>query len=164
MDADAILEDFSQSEEVQNIGPDLDVDYAQLQIAFCYGYMGETNKKISALNDFTQVNLKSTLRDDAFYELGNSYVKLNQTDQAMTAYDEVVNNYSMSSLVSKSLLKQGLVYFNADNACGLRKITRGFFVQCHGHKIYPYWQCRRTTVFIASQLRVIIKANPSSCH
>jgi|TARA_B110000914_G_scaffold152876_1_gene134110 hypothetical protein len=28
MDADAILEDFSQSEEVQNIGPDLDVDYA----------------------------------------------------------------------------------------------------------------------------------------
>ena len=93
---------------------DLDVDYAQLQIAFCYGYMGETDKKITALNDFTEVNLKSTLRDDAFYELGNSYVKLNKTDQAMAAYDEVVNNYSMSSLVSKSLLKQGLVYFNAD--------------------------------------------------
>ncbi len=91
-----------------------DVDYAQLQVAFCYGYMGETDKKINALNDFTEVNLKSTLRDDAFYELGNSYVKLNQTDKAMAAYDEVVTNYSMSSLVSKSLLKQGLVYFNAD--------------------------------------------------
>ena len=76
--------------------------------------MGETDKKINALNDFTEVNLKSTLRDDAFYELGNSYVKLNQTDKAMAAYDEVVTNYSMSSLVSKSLLKQGLVYFNAD--------------------------------------------------
>ncbi len=91
-----------------------DVDYAQLQIAFCYGYMGETDKKIKALNDFTEVNLKSTLRDDAFYELGNSYVKLNNTEQAMAAYDEVVTNYSMSSLVSKSLLKQGLVYFNAN--------------------------------------------------
>lgn len=91
-----------------------DVDYAQLQIAFCYGYMGETDKKIKALNDFTEVNLKSTLRDDAFYELGNSYVKLNKTEQAMAAYDEVVTNYSMSSLVSKSLLKQGLVYFNAN--------------------------------------------------
>ncbi len=91
-----------------------DVDYAQLQIAFCYGYMGETDKKINALNEFTEVNLKSTLRDDAFYELGNSYVKLNKTDQAMAAYDEVVTNYRMSSLVSKSLLKQGLVYFNAD--------------------------------------------------
>ncbi len=91
-----------------------DVDYAQLQIAFCYGYMGETDKKINALNDFLKVNLKSTLRDDAFYELGNSYVKLNKTEDAMAAYDEVVTNYSMSSLVSKSLLKQGLVYFNAD--------------------------------------------------
>ncbi|MEP4145604.1 MAG: hypothetical protein ABJL54_00205 [Halioglobus sp.] len=30
MDADAIAEDFSQSEAVQNIGPDLDVDYAYL--------------------------------------------------------------------------------------------------------------------------------------
>ena len=76
--------------------------------------MGETDKKIKALNDFTEINLKSTLRDDAFYELGNSYVKLNQTEKAMAAYDEVVTNYRMSSLVSKSLLKQGLVYFNAD--------------------------------------------------
>ena len=91
-----------------------DVDYAQIQIAFCYGYMGETDKKINALNEFVDVNLKSTLRDDAFYELGNSYVKLDQTEQALTSYNEVVTNYRMSSLVPKSLLKQGLVYFNAD--------------------------------------------------
>ena len=91
-----------------------DVDYAQLQIAFCYGYMGETEKKVNTLLEFTELHLKSTLRDDAFYELGNSYVKLNKVDEAMDAYNEVVTNYKMSSLVSKSLLKQGLVYFNAD--------------------------------------------------
>jgi hypothetical protein len=28
LDADAVLDDFSQREEVHNIGPDLDVDYA----------------------------------------------------------------------------------------------------------------------------------------
>ncbi|MCP4883429.1 MAG: tetratricopeptide repeat protein [Flavobacteriales bacterium] len=95
---------------------DLDVDYAQLQIAFCYGYMGETDKKIKTLNDFIEIHLKSTLRDDAFYELGNSYVKVNETEKAMAAYDEIVKNYSKSSLVSKSLLKQGLVYFNADHS------------------------------------------------
>lgn len=95
---------------------DTDVDYAQLQIAFCYGYMGETDKKITSLLSFTEINLKSTLRDDAFYELGNSYLKQNKVDKAMAAYDEVVNNYRMSSLVSKSLLKQGLVYFNADQS------------------------------------------------
>lgn len=93
---------------------DVDVDYAQLQIAFCYGYMGENEKKINALINFTEVNLKSTLRDDAFYELGNSYVKISKNEEALSAYDEVVTEYRMSSLVSKSLLKQGLVYFNSD--------------------------------------------------
>lgn len=93
---------------------DSDVDYAQLQIAFCYGYMGDTDKKINALNSFIQTNLKSTLRDDAFYELGNSYVKRNKTDDALQTYEQVVQYYPMSSLVPKSLLKQGLVYFNND--------------------------------------------------
>ncbi len=102
-----------------------DVDYAQLQIAFCYGYMGETDKKINALIGFTGANLKSTLRDDAFYELGNSYVKLSKNTEALNAYDEVVINYRMSSLVSKSLLKQGLVYFNSDkNDLALEKYKK----------------------------------------
>ena len=38
----------------------------------------ELNKKIEALNNFTEYNLKSTLRDDAYYELGNSYVRNNE--------------------------------------------------------------------------------------
>lgn len=91
-----------------------DVDYAQLQIAYCHGFMGDTEKKIENLLEFTQTNLKSTLRDDAFYELGNSYVKINRNEEALEAYDQVVQNYRMSSLVPKSLLKQGLVYFNTD--------------------------------------------------
>ena len=93
---------------------DLDVDYAQYQIAMCYGFMGEIDNKISSLQNFTEVNLKSTLRDDAFYELGNSYIKNSETDNALNAYDQVVNEYRMSSLVPKSLLKQGLVYYNTD--------------------------------------------------
>ena len=91
-----------------------DVDYAQLQIAFCQGFMGQNDEKVASLKDFTQVNLKSPLRDDAFYELGNTYVKMNETDQALEAYDRVITNYQMSSLVPKALLKQGLVYFNED--------------------------------------------------
>lgn len=93
---------------------DKDVDYAQLQIAFCQGFMGENDKKIASLIDFTKVNLKSPLRDDAYYELGNTYVKTNESDKALGAYDNVIENYRMSSLVPKALLKQGLVYFNRD--------------------------------------------------
>ncbi len=91
-----------------------DVDYAEFQIALCYGFSGEIDKKITALQSFTETNLKSTLRDNAFYELGNSYVRKNQIDPALSAYDEVIQNYRMSSLVPKSLLKQGLVFYNSD--------------------------------------------------
>jgi tetratricopeptide (TPR) repeat protein len=91
-----------------------DLDYAQLQIAFCQGFMGQNDDKVSSLLEFTRVNLKSPLRDDAFYELGNTYVKMDQTDKALDAYDKVISNYRMSSLVPKALLKQGLVYFNRD--------------------------------------------------
>ena len=91
-----------------------DVDYAQLQIAFCQGFMGENEKKVASLEEFTRLNLKSTLRDDAFYELGNTFVKMNEADKALDAYDKVIQNYGMSSLVPKALLKQGLVHFNRD--------------------------------------------------
>jgi len=91
-----------------------DIDYAQLQLAMCYGFSGEIDKKIDALQEFTTYNLKSPLRDDAFYELGNSFVRKNQNEKALEAYDEVITNYKMSSFVPKSLLKQGLVYYNSD--------------------------------------------------
>ena len=93
---------------------DIDVDYAQYQIAMCQGFMGEMDNKINSLQNFTEVNLKSTLRDDAFYELGNSYVRNSETDDALNAYDQVINGYKMSSLVPKSLLKQGLIYYNTN--------------------------------------------------
>ena len=41
LDADAVLDDFSQSEEVQNIGPDLEVDYA---------YRGEAREPEAPVN------------------------------------------------------------------------------------------------------------------
>ncbi len=92
----------------------IDTDYAQFQIALCYGLMGEIDKKIESLQDFTTHNLKSTLRDDAYYELGNSYIRKNEVSKALEAFDRVINDYRMSSLVPKSLLKQGLVYYNND--------------------------------------------------
>ncbi len=93
---------------------DIDTDYAQFQIAMCNGFMGDIDAKIIALQNFLQHNLKSTLRDDVYYELGNSYLKKNENNKALEAYNNVINNYKMSSYVPKSLLKQGLIYYNTD--------------------------------------------------
>ena len=52
------------------------------------------------------------MRDDALYELGNSYVKKNQADKAMQKYDQLNSEYRSSPFVSKAMLRQGLVYYN----------------------------------------------------
>ncbi len=94
---------------------DINVDQAQYQRALCYGFMGENDKKINELKNFLKYNVKSPLRDDAFYELGNTYINKNETDNALSAYNDIIDNYPQSSYVPKALLKQGLIYFNNDN-------------------------------------------------
>lgn len=92
---------------------EIETDYAFFQKAISYGYINEGSQKIEQLNKFINTYKKSTLRDDALYELGNSYVKLNEVDKAMSMYDQLNSEYRASPYVSKSILRQGLVHYNA---------------------------------------------------
>lgn len=92
---------------------EIESDYAYFQKAISIGYAGNASKKISELNSFINKYPKSKLRDDAMFELGNSYVKANETDKAMQIYDRLSDEYRMSSFVPKGLLRQGLVYYNS---------------------------------------------------
>jgi len=92
---------------------EIETDYAFFQKAISHGYIGEGTKKIDQLNTFINEFQKSTLRDDALYELGNSYVKLNEVDKAMRMYDQLNSEYRASPYVSKSILRQGLVHYNS---------------------------------------------------
>ena len=77
------------------------------------GYIGQGATKIEKLNEFIETYKRSSLRDDALYELGNSYVKTNEVDKAMQMYDRLNAEYKSSQYISKSLLRQGLVHFNS---------------------------------------------------
>ncbi|MCB0461775.1 MAG: tetratricopeptide repeat protein [Flavobacteriaceae bacterium] len=92
---------------------EIETDYAFFQKAISHGYINEGSQKIEQLNTFINNYKKSTLRDDALYELGNSYVKLNEVDKAMRMYDQLNSEYRASPFVSKSILRQGLVHYNA---------------------------------------------------
>lgn len=92
---------------------EIETDYAFFQKAISHGYINEGSQKIEQLNTFINTYKKSTLRDDALYELGNSYVKLNEVDKAMNMYDQLNTEYRASPYVSKSILRQGLVHYNA---------------------------------------------------
>ncbi|WP_298346405.1 tetratricopeptide repeat protein [uncultured Algibacter sp.] len=104
---------------------EIDSDYPAFQKAISVGYAGNTSKKIKELEQFINQYSKSKLRDDALYELGNSFVKANETDKAMKAYNQLNSEYRMSSFVPKSLLRQGLVYYNGSkNESALTKFKK----------------------------------------
>ncbi|MFD2725585.1 tetratricopeptide repeat protein [Hyunsoonleella rubra] len=101
---------------------EVESDYAFFQKAISTGYAGNPSKKIKELETFISEYPKSKLRDDALYELGNSYVKDNQTEKAMARYDKLNSEYRMSSFVPKSLLRQGLIHYNGGkNESALKK-------------------------------------------
>ena len=90
-----------------------DQDYAYFQKAISYGFVNRNEKKIEELNTFINKYKSSTLRDDALYELGNTYVDNNDSGKGIEAYKKLVSEYSMSSYVPKALLREGLVYYNS---------------------------------------------------
>ena len=95
---------------------DIEADYAFFQQAMSHGYLGENNKKNNELETFLTKYPESKLRDDALYALGNSYVKSGQISKGMQLYDRLASEYSTTSpFVSKSLLRQGLSYYNTGN-------------------------------------------------
>ena len=104
---------------------EIDSDYPAFQKTISVGYTGQTSNKIKGLEDFIVAYPDSKLRDDALYELGNSYVKTNEVNKAMKAYNQLSSEYRMSSFVPKALLRQGLVYYNgSDNEQALTKFKK----------------------------------------
>ncbi|MDG1661686.1 MAG: tetratricopeptide repeat protein, partial [Winogradskyella sp.] len=104
---------------------EIESDYAAFQKAMSHGYMGKTATKIRKLNTFIASYPKSGLRDDAMYELANSFVKANETDKAMVMYDRLNSQYGGSAFISKSLLRQGLIYYNrSENELALNKFKK----------------------------------------
>ncbi|WP_298151265.1 tetratricopeptide repeat protein [Flavobacterium sp.] len=93
----------------------VDADYAAFQKAISYGFVtGRNQSKIDDLNKFLQAFPKSQYRDDALYELGNTYVAEKKTDDAVKTFDKLVAEFKNGIYAAKSVLKQGLVYYNAD--------------------------------------------------
>jgi tetratricopeptide (TPR) repeat protein len=91
----------------------IDADYAAFQKALSYGFVGRNDKKIEDFNKFLQNFKTSQYRDDALFELGNTYVTENKTDLAVKTYDQLLSEFKNGSFASKAILRQGLVYYNA---------------------------------------------------
>ncbi len=92
----------------------IEADYAQFQKAICYGLIGNETAKINELNSFLKKYPTSNYNDDAYFVLGNSYIKTNKNQLALESFDKLISNHNRSPLVSQALLKKGLIYYNTD--------------------------------------------------
>ena len=89
-----------------------DKDYAAFQKAISYGFVDRADNKLEALKTFGSDYPKSIYRDDALYELGNTYLAKNKTSEAIEAYDQLTRTQPKSSFVPKGLLKKALILDN----------------------------------------------------
>ena len=108
----------------------VDEDYAFFQKVLSEGFLGRTDKKVTGLNAFIGAYPKSKLRDDAFFELGNTYAIQNKESEALDAYDQLISGYRMSSFTPRAMLRQGLIHYNAGSneeaLLKFRKVVRDY--------------------------------------
>ncbi|EDO26480.1 predicted protein [Nematostella vectensis] len=90
----------------------VNADYAAFQKGISYGFVAKNERKIEDLEKFVKTYPSSQYTDDAYYELGNTYVNENNETKAVATYDKLIANHSSSSYVAKAILKQGLIYYN----------------------------------------------------
>jgi TolA-binding protein len=89
-------------------------DYTMFQKAMALGVTGKDNEKINVLKQLMTTYPGSAYKADVYFQMAESYVKLNQQDMAITNYKRVIDDFPGSSYVRKSYLALGLLYYNAN--------------------------------------------------
>ena len=90
-------------------------DYALYQTAILQGLNGKTNDKISSLQKLTSTNSSSLYADDAWYELGITYLGTQSYSDAANAFNQLITKYPSSPFVKSAHLKLGLIDVNTNN-------------------------------------------------
>ncbi|MCB0508034.1 MAG: tetratricopeptide repeat protein [Bacteroidetes bacterium] len=90
-------------------------DYALYQKSLIDGVGGKFDDKIAGMKALTVRFPNSGFADDAYMQIGKTYMALDKDDEAINAFTSIINKYPNSDLVAESYLKLGLIYFNKDD-------------------------------------------------
>ncbi|MFO8053754.1 MAG: tetratricopeptide repeat protein [Bacteroidales bacterium] len=92
-----------------------DTDYAAYQKAIAQGVTGDFQGKTTTLKTLITSFPTSTYADDATYELANTYLIMDDNQQALQYFNHLIENYPHSDKLVRSMQKKALVYYNTDN-------------------------------------------------
>lgn len=91
-------------------------DYAMYQTGLIAGLQKNYKEKISVLQSLLTKYSKSEWADDALYEIANSYVALNDNENAIAAYTKVATSYPKTNpMVRKAKLQIAMLRYNEGN-------------------------------------------------
>jgi len=88
--------------------------YVAYQKAVSYGFVDRNETKIEELNDYISTYKGSVYLDDAYYQLGNTYIAEGQSEKGLQAYQNLMTKRPQSPFVPKALSKIGLAYYNSN--------------------------------------------------
>ncbi len=91
-------------------------DYALMQKGICQGLAKNELDKISTLKQLAQGYPVSVYADNAYYEIAQEYLKLQDSKQAIEALSTLQSKYPQSELAGKAMVQLGLLYYNNDNS------------------------------------------------
>jgi TolA-binding protein len=92
----------------------LDTDYAIFQKGLVQGVLGRYEPKINTMQSLVQGFPQSNFIDDAIYEVGNTWLILDNNNQALAFFNRVIQEHPNSSYVKSAMLKSGLIYYNTN--------------------------------------------------
>jgi len=92
-----------------------DGDYAQFQKSLCLGLAGKNPQKVKALKNLLAVYPNSKYRVESRFELGNTYLKMDDNQNAIAAFNKFLTDYPTSKFAARAKLNQGVIYRNMGN-------------------------------------------------
>ncbi len=92
-----------------------DADYALFQKAFCHGLANDNGQKISELNQLKSEFPQSNYLDDALFETGKSWERMQENDKAVASYLSLISNFPSSPYKPKALVQLGLLAYNKND-------------------------------------------------
>ena len=113
-----VLSDYSLAISYYQKSVDLkavDSDYALFQKSFSLGLLKRHMDEIIGLTSLQREYPSSNYVDDALFERGRSYVKIENLQKALDDFYSILEHFPNSTYYPKAMLEIGLVYYNMDN-------------------------------------------------
>ncbi len=89
-----------------------DFVYALYQRGIIEGLVDEPYEKIITMRDLKSKYPLSEYADDALLQLGNTYVAVENIDNAYKAYNELIENHKNSPYINEASIKMALIAYN----------------------------------------------------